>query len=97
MDAKKHLVAVEIEGSSGAVEGKNDVHEGAFAPISSITDCMTSTVAIASMDVTLQVLVLHVDEQEAPGDPSTQPVADVEFEEVAVVVVVVAAAAVVVV
>lgn len=84
MPPKKHLVALEIDGSSGAVDGKNDVHDGAFSPMSSITDCMAWTVAIASMDVTLQVLGLQVDEQDAPGAPSTQPVAVVEVEEVVV-------------
>ncbi len=88
MDAKKHLDALKVEGSSGAVDGKNAVHEVTFALMSSMTDCMASVFATASMDVTLQVFVLQVDEQEAPGDPSTQPLADdVELEEVAVAVV----------
>ena len=57
MDAKKHFDALKIEGSSGAVDAKNDVHEVAFAPMSSMTDCMASVEEMASMDVTLQVSV----------------------------------------
>ncbi len=57
LDAEKHFVALEMDGSSGAVDAQNDVHNVTFAPMSSITDCMASTVVIASMDVTLQVVV----------------------------------------
>jgi hypothetical protein len=51
LDPKKHLEALEIDGSSGAVDGKKDVHEVALEPMSAMTDCMASTLAIASIDV----------------------------------------------
>ncbi len=79
LEAKKHLDPARIEGSSGAVDGRNAWHLLGPSPISSTTNVIASELVIASIEVALHARGPQVDEQDAPGEPRTHPLVEGDF------------------